>query len=191
MWVYQKETRAVVRRIAFKFTGDPALQDDLTQEALVHLWLREEECPGQTQSWYLQSCRFFLQNFMRHGRSVDSAKHFGSACVSTDLEASMEELDDDGSLGQASVHALVSTREILALLSKSLTPAERLILFCLADGLGARDIASRLNMSHTSVIRHRRRIAALALRFGVEPLPNRNGLRGRTTRKRPSVAARA
>src|SRR5690242_4704157 len=135
MLVHQKETRAVVRRIVFKLTADPALQDDLTQEALVHLWLREQQIPGQTQSWYLQSCRFFLQNFMRHGRSVDSAKHFGSACVSTDLEASMEKLDADGSLGQTSVQALVSTREILDLLSKWLTPTERLILFCLADGL--------------------------------------------------------
>ena len=185
MWVYQKETRAVVRRIVFKFTGDPTLQDDLTQEALVHLWLREQECPGQTQSWYLQSCRFFLQNFMRQGRSVDSAKHFRFACMSAELEVSIEKSDSDGSLAHASVHALVSTREILALLSKWLTPTERLILFCLADGLGARDIASRLKMSHTSVIRHRRRIATLALKFGVEPLPNRNGWSRRAARKRP------
>jgi DNA-directed RNA polymerase specialized sigma24 family protein len=186
MLVYQKETRAVVRRIVFKLTGDHALQDDLIQEALLHLWLREQQCPGQSQSWYLQSCRFFLQNFMRNGRSVDSAKHFRSVCISDELDESMEKSDADGSLNHGSVQALVSTREILALLSKWLTPIERLILACLADGLGVRDISSRLNISHTSVIRYRRRIASLALKFGVEPLPRRNGFKNRP--RKPSSA---
>jgi DNA-directed RNA polymerase specialized sigma24 family protein len=189
MMVHQKETRAVVRRIVFKFTCDPSLQEDLTQEALLHLWLREQQRPGQSESWYLQSCRFFLQNYLRNGRSVDSAKHFRSVCTSQEIDKSMEKSDADGSVSHGSVQAVVSTREILALLSKWLTPLERLILACLADGLGIRDIASRLNISHTSVSRSRRRIAALALKFGVEPLPNSNG-RKTPARKGPASLAR-
>src|SRR5437868_4520240 len=140
MLVYQKETRAVVRRIVFKLTCDAALQDDLTQEGLVHLWLREQQCPGQSESWYLQSCRFFLQNFMRNGRSVDSLRRGGSLLSSSELDECMEQADEDGSLTNGSVLALVSTREIMSLLSKWLTPIERSILQCLADGLGVREI---------------------------------------------------
>ena len=188
MLVYQKETRAVVRRIVFKLTCDAALQDDLTQEGLVHLWLREQQCPGQSESWYLQSCRFFLQNFMRNGRSVDSLRRGGSLLCSSELDECMEQADEDGSLTNGSVLALVSTREIMSLLSKWLTPVERNILQCLADGLGVREIASRLNISHTSVIRYRRRIAALAVRFGVEPLPNRNGHKRLGKQRLPAVS---
>src|SRR5437667_3517932 len=75
MLVTQNQTRQVLRQIVFKLTPDLALRQDLTQEALLHLWLREQQCPGQSHSWYFQSCRFFLQNFMRNGRSVDSARH--------------------------------------------------------------------------------------------------------------------
>ena len=175
MLVTQNQTRQVLRQIVFKLTPDLALRQDLTQEALLHLWLREQQCPGQSHSWYFQSCRFFLQNFMRNGRSVDSARHHRDLCLPGELDECMEKSGDDGSLAFGSVLALVSVREILTLLAKWLTPLERVILGCLADGLGAREIACRLNISHTSVIRYRRRIASLALRLGVEPLPNRNG----------------
>jgi DNA-directed RNA polymerase specialized sigma24 family protein len=172
MMINQNETREVLQKIIFKLTRDRALHDDLTQEALVHLWLREKQRPGQTQSWYLQSCRLFLQNFMRNGRSVDSKRRHNKVC--TDLDDYPEPKTDGESVSCGSVVALVSAREILVLLARWLTPLERLILACLADGLGAREIASRLNISHTSVIRYRRRIAALALRLGVEPLPRKN-----------------
>ena len=43
-----------------RITANFALRDDLMQEALVHLWLTEARRPGQTRSWYLQSCKFHL-----------------------------------------------------------------------------------------------------------------------------------
>jgi DNA-directed RNA polymerase specialized sigma24 family protein len=72
MLIDQRETWEGLRQIVFKVTPDRALHEDLIQEAFVHLWLREKQCPGQTRSWYFQSCRFFLQNYLRNGRSVDS-----------------------------------------------------------------------------------------------------------------------
>ena len=179
MLVHQKETGAVLRQIVFKVTTNRALHDDLTQEVLIHLWLRETQCPGQTQSWYLQSCRFFLQNHLRTGRSVDSNRHQQALCSSAAGDYCAEASADE-SISGGSVPALVSAREIISLLAKWLTPLERQLLDCLAEGFGVREIAARLHLSHTSVIRCRRRIAVLALRLGIEPLPNMNGRRHRS-----------
>ena len=49
----------------------------------------------------------------------------------------------------------------MSLLGPLLTPPEQAILDCLADGLGPREIGRKLKLSHTMVIRHRRKIAAL------------------------------
>jgi DNA-binding CsgD family transcriptional regulator len=65
-----------------------------------------------------------------------------------------------------SVVTWVSEREIMSLLSKHLAPQEKAVLECLADGLGAREIGRELRLSHTMVIRYRRKIAAILIRFG-------------------------
>ena len=175
MLVHQKKTGDVLRQIVFKVTANRACHDDLTQEVLIHLWLRETQCPGQTESWYLQSCRFFLQNHLRNGRSVDSHRHHHSRRPTTAVVDESVEDSADESVAGGSVPALVGAREIVSLLDAWLTPLERQILTCLAEGFGVREIAARFDLSHTSVIRHRRRIAALALTLGIEPLPNPNG----------------
>ena len=181
MLIDQRETRTTVRQIVFRLTIDRALQEDLTQEAFIHLWLREQQRPDQPQSWYFQSCRFFLQNYLRNGRSVHSNRHRQALC----LPAATDEwagASADESLDGDSVPALVSAREIITLLAMWLTPLERQLLNCLAEGFGLREIAARLKLSHTSVIRSRRRIAALAVKLGIEPLPNANG-RGHSERR--------
>ena len=173
MLVNQNETHEALRQIVFRLTPDQSWHEDLTQEALLHLWLRETERPGQTESWYFQSCRFFLRNYMRSGRSVHSARHHKNLCLAAEAEEYLETFTHEESVG--SVLALVSAREIVSLLSEWLTPFERKILSCLADGFGVREIATHLRVSHTSVVKHRRKIASLALRLGVEPPPKKNG----------------
>ncbi len=49
----------------------PPLREDLMQEAMVHLWRSEQQHPGNSEAWYLQGCRFHLQNVLRHGRSLE------------------------------------------------------------------------------------------------------------------------
>ena len=83
--------------------------------------------------------------------------------------------------------AQVNAKEIVVLLSKHLTPREREVLACLADGLGVRDIARKLKFSHAAAIKHRRKIAALALKFGIASLPT-YAKRGRNGRKLPPPA---
>jgi RNA polymerase sigma factor (sigma-70 family) len=171
----RRELAGVVKRL----TGNVALRQDLMQEALVHLWLIRARRPGQTQSWYLQSCRFRLQHYLSSGRSVDSTKRRGSLLRFEEYEEENEELVETSDSGNTVLNS-VSAREIMGLLANHLTDREKDVLDCLADGLGAREIGRELSISHTMVIRHRRKIAALLHRFGVlkeDTLSNGNGFK--------------
>src|SRR5689334_11740759 len=82
-----------LRHIVAGFSGNPALQEDLIQESLVHLWKVEREKPGQSKSWYLQSCRFHLQHWLASGRSLDSPKR-----AQADKRIVLEENDSEAAL---------------------------------------------------------------------------------------------
>jgi DNA-binding CsgD family transcriptional regulator len=65
------------------------------------------------------------------------------------------------------VLADVSAREIVSALSKVLSAKEMSVLQWLSDGLGTREIAKLLGISHPMVIKHRRKIAALAQKLSI------------------------
>src|SRR5258708_3403451 len=71
---FRQALAGMVRRM----TSNATLRQDLLQEALVHQWLTQSRRPGQTRSWYLQSCKFHLQHYLASGRSIDSAKRRAS-----------------------------------------------------------------------------------------------------------------
>ncbi len=169
MLIDDARTRELLARIVYRLSSDPAVREDLMQEALVHLWLLEERRPGQRQSWYLQSCKFHLQNYLSAGRSVDSPKRRAGKTAYDDDE--VDALSRNESDGENAVFAQVSARDIFSLLCGRLTPFEQAILNHLAEGLGAREIAERMDVTHPTVIKYRRRIAALAIRLGIPPLP--------------------
>ena len=166
MFIDESSAREALVRIVRRMTANFSLREDLLQEAMVHLWLTEVRRPGQTKSWYLQSCRFHLLHYLGAGRSVDSGKRRGR-----DVELSFDGEDDELSLdipdSSNSVVAWVSARDIISLLTPQLIPTERAVLECFADGLGPREIGRKLGMSHTMVIKHRRKIASLFNRFEV------------------------
>src|SRR5215831_2480059 len=116
MLVDELRTKELIGRLVQRMTSSPALWDDLRQEALIHLWLTEAHRPGQTRSWYLQSCKFHLLHYLASGRSVDSIKrrdgqiHYD--CQAED-QYDLYDLVDPG----ASVLSCVSARELLSLLS--------------------------------------------------------------------------
>jgi DNA-directed RNA polymerase specialized sigma24 family protein len=165
MFVDELSTRDALVRMVRRMTGNTALREDLLQEALIHLWLTEARRPGQTKSWYLQSCKYHLLHYLASGRSVDSAKRRGGQ-----LEQSPHDMDDrDGFQEEIdcgnSVINHVSARDIMGLLSPQLQPNENAVLECFADGLGPREIGRKLSISHTMVIKHRRKIASLLSRL--------------------------
>ena len=138
------------------------------QEALVHLWVTEVGRPGQTRSWYLQSCKFHMLHYLASGRSVDSAKRRAGQLQSADESEEPNGFIDEADSGN-SVFASVSARDIISLLSPQLAQQERAVLNCFADGLGLREIGRRLKISHTMVLRHRRKIASVLRRLEKPP----------------------
>jgi DNA-directed RNA polymerase specialized sigma24 family protein len=192
MMIDEGRTRELLCRIVCRLTSDATLREDLLQEAMVHLWLLEARRPGQSRSWYLQNCKFRLQNYITAGKSVDSLKRkrgrvtFSSDCDEIDEFVSAAEFD-------AAVFAQLSAHDIIAALSSRLKAFERSVLLHLADGLPAREIAARLKVSHPTVIKHRRNIAALAIKLGIPPLPRygRNHNRRSSSAKPEPVPANA
>ncbi|HYV26608.1 MAG TPA: LuxR C-terminal-related transcriptional regulator, partial [Candidatus Eisenbacteria bacterium] len=160
-------------KLVSRLTSNVTLREDLLQEALVHLWQIQQQQPGQTESWYLQNCRYHLQHYLASGRSVDSHKRSGGRVHppenGDDHDSLLDIFDNDETCD--AVLADVSARDIITSMSKWLPDLERTVLQYLAEGLGTCDIAKKLNISHPMVIKHRRKIAALATKLAIASLP--------------------
>src|SRR5438128_1406300 len=150
MLIDDSRARELLSRIVFRLSTDPVVREDLTQEAIVHLWLLEAHRPGQTRSWYLQSCKFHLQNSLSAGRSVDSPKRKSGKIT---LRSDDEDFDQlfPRQDSQDDFFGHISARDILNQLSGRLTGFELEVLSHLAEGLGAREIAGRLGVTHPTV----------------------------------------
>jgi len=74
MTVEEHQTLNQLGRIVGQIQSHSTLDEDLMQEALIHLWQIQEQHAAQTKSWYLQNCRIHLQHHLMSGRSVDSLK---------------------------------------------------------------------------------------------------------------------
>ena len=183
-------------RVVATITPDRCLQEDLLQEAVIHFWQLNNRRPGQSPSWYFKSCHLYLLNLLRKGRSIDSLKHRKGRIGLLDPAA--DDSSDGGGLteipgnpdSEDSVFGQVSARDILTSLYQWLDPPDRLILDHLADGLSVREIASRLQLSHTSVIKRQRKIASVAVSLGLRPSSNAYVCRRRIP-SRPLPAKRA
>lgn len=176
MLIDDERTRKLLYRIVCLLTSDTELREDLIQEAMVHLWLLEERRPGQSRSWYLQNCKFRLQNYIAAGKSVDSLKRRNGRLSSHGDGDEIGEFASQQNLDEA-LFAQLSARDIVSQLSSRLTEFEQSVLHHLSEGLRAREIATQLKVSHPTVIKHRRKIAALAMKLGIPSLStySRNG----------------
>jgi RNA polymerase sigma factor (sigma-70 family) len=183
MMIFDSIVRTKLARIVGQLAAEASGYDDLMQEALIHLWQQELDKPGQTQSWYLQSCRFHLLTYLSRGRSVDSLKRRRDRSAMTEVSeavdfATTRREEAESPLG--SVCAL----DLIESLSKRISPVEQIILACLAEGIGLMEIAKKLGISHQAVSKYRQRLAALALKLGVSPMPKpANDSNGLSVRK--------
>lgn len=155
------QMRRLLRPVVARLAPIPAERDDLMQEACIQLWRLQQEHPGQTQAWYLQGCRYHLQNHLRRGRSVDSMKRAGARVLLAEEEAFLWP-DSNGAIWEE-----ISAHDTFSVLSEKLTSNERDALACFAAGFSAREIASLHNVSHTLVNKRRHKIAATAVRLGI------------------------
>ncbi len=114
MHVDEPTSREFLRRLVQNITSNPALWDDLLQEALIHLWITETRRPGQTKSWYLHSCKFHLLHYLASGRSVDSIKRRDGQIdfeAESDYEVGVRGVLDTGD----SVLSAVCARELMVI----------------------------------------------------------------------------
>ena len=72
MLIDQCHILELLRHVVQGVTSNHGAQEDLLQEALIHLWHEETNEPGQSQSWYLQNCRHHLSNSLKRDHSIDS-----------------------------------------------------------------------------------------------------------------------
>src|ERR1043166_3183645 len=121
MLMDDQSVKELLSRMVRKITTSAVLREDLLQEALVHLWLTENQRPGQTRSWYIQSCRFHLQHYLASGRSVDAAKRRTSESHFSFEEDGEHALSDHFEGGDLLL-AQIGAREIISLLSSKLKP---------------------------------------------------------------------
>jgi len=156
-------TRRMLRKIVNRLVADRTLQEDLMQECLIRLWSIEIEQPGQTRSWYLKNCKFHLQHWLESGRSLDSRKHVNAGNRIT-LDGTSDELAFPV---EDKIFDVVSARDIVSTLAAHLAPCEVAVLAGLADGLGLKEIAAKLNLSYPTVLKYRRKIAALTVKLGI------------------------
>jgi RNA polymerase sigma factor (sigma-70 family) len=171
MMFEKRNAQQLLRRLAARLTPDAASQEDLAQEAMIHLWQRELRCPKQRQSWYIQSCLFHLQNYVQRGRSLDSARRRAARCDIAPFSPSAGSTDpaEANPDRDESPLSTVCAKDILALLLPKLKPRERQILCCLAEGLEVGDIARKLRVSRQAVNKQRHKIALAATKLGIAP----------------------
>jgi DNA-directed RNA polymerase specialized sigma24 family protein len=163
--IEEARIQKTLRRIISRLTANSALRDDLMQEALVRLWKLGVEQPGRTRSWYLQNCRFHLLHWLESGRSLDSLKRANGDKQIT-LAGVGDELVDPHPADDP-LFEVVSARDLISTLAGHLQPCEKAVVGGLADGLRLHEIAGRLNLSYPTVLKYRRKIAALTLKLGI------------------------
>ena len=152
-----------LRGVAAKLTNDVELQKDLLQEMFIHLVRIEVELPGHTTSWYIKNCEFHARNYLKHGRSVDSLKRSRNLIS---LGRTYEDADGHvfyvvDAVDPFDAFAEVTTNDIVELVVPQLNDTQRRILRLLLNGLGVREIAREMGVSHPAIIKHRRKIARL------------------------------
>ncbi|HYV29898.1 MAG TPA: hypothetical protein VEO53_02130 [Candidatus Binatia bacterium] len=169
MLIDEPAVRKALLRMVMRLEANFHAREDLLQEALFCLWSRERQFPGKRRSWYLHGVKFYLQHLKTSGRSLDSPKRRGAQAAFADNGDERDDQRDGLELDQG-IMSEVNAHEIIDLLLSRLEPPERKIFERLVEGLGERQIARTLHVSHMFVIRHRRGIAKVAIKLGISPV---------------------
>ncbi|MBN1917499.1 MAG: sigma-70 family RNA polymerase sigma factor [Verrucomicrobia bacterium] len=158
MLVSDPRVRASLRGIARSIVCNASDHDDLLQEMLIHLWQTEQACPGQTESWYMQSCKYHGLDYAKRGRSVDSKRR--SDCLLLSLNADPD--DDRPSLeppDERDFREELFVGDVLSTLRGRLTRTQRVVLDAFAQGESVSEVSQALGCSHQYVSKQRKKIA--------------------------------
>jgi RNA polymerase sigma factor (sigma-70 family) len=158
MLVSDPRVRARLRSVARSIVVHSSDLDDVLQEMLIHLWRCELANPGQTESWYLQSCKFRGMDYLKRGRSVDSKRRTDCILVSIHSDA-----DDDTPFFEPpdvrDFRDELFAGDVLSLLRERLTLSQRAVLDAFAKGDSVSEVSESLGCSHQYISKQRKKIA--------------------------------
>lgn len=133
--------------------------EDLYQEAMIHLWneFRQGNLGDKTESYILQGCYFYLQNYIR--KNAQKANLVSLSRVS-DEEGQEFNLDSLLSLQnprscreEANCNVLIEQ-----IRNNGFTTREKEVFLLALEGLTTREIGGRLGISHVRVVKLRQAI---------------------------------
>ena len=163
-----KKISPTLKRITYRLNGHFSFfnDEDLYQEALMHLWLdfKEGKLRDKTDSYILQGCYFHLKNYIR--KNYNKA-NLVSLENSTNAEGEVFDLDNILSLeGSESHFEVIHCRMLIEQINNNgLTKREKEV-FCLAlEGLTTREIGSRLGISHVRVVKLKGKIRGKSKKY--------------------------
>jgi RNA polymerase sigma factor (sigma-70 family) len=163
--VLVKRIGPTLKRITRRLNGHHSFfdDDDLYQEALMHLWVRFNGgvIVDKTDSYILQGCYFHLKNYLRtvkeHGTMISLSNPVGEDGVSLEEMLPLQETGiPDYIVGKLDVEALEEAY---------LTLRERKVLGYFLEGMSMREIGARLGISHMMVWKIRNKIKEKYLKF--------------------------
>ena len=149
-----------LKGIAYKLNGRFTFfnEDDLFQEALVHLWIdyKDGRLVGKNDSYILQGCYYYLKNYIR--KTQDKV-----CLISMDTLISEEGNSELGEIlcleypksCRDDIESKILIEEIL---NDGLTKREKEVFSLCLKGLTVREIGRVLGISHVRVVKLRNRI---------------------------------
>ena len=170
--VFDERTVSEIRNLVHAIVRGDYLQqerEDCLQETLLHLWQIMNANPAQDAGSQFSRCRGFIQNLLKHGRSIDSPKRrsLGRSIDSVDFRRSCEDIPQLNSNMNPYHHA--SARDDIKQVCVRLNSRDQEILSLSLEGNGTREVAKRLHICASVVCKGTRRIRAVALKLGLNP----------------------
>jgi len=140
-------------------------EDDLYQEAVVHLWadFKEGKLSDKTSSYVLQGCYFYLKNYIRKTQDGVSLVRLSS------LSEDQEEVDLENLISlkkpQTDFNDLYSKIFLEDIQRENWTDREKDVLSLSLRGLTTREIGRQLGISHVAVVKIKSKIKDKCQKF--------------------------
>ncbi|MBI3991279.1 MAG: sigma-70 family RNA polymerase sigma factor [Candidatus Omnitrophica bacterium] len=166
-----KRISPTLKRITYRLNGHFSFfnDEDLFQEALIHLWVdfQENKLQDKTDSYILQGCHFHLKNYLR--KVKPKIKTISLELLMNDEEDrnSTEALLLEGKGSQSDIDNLNNKLLVETIRNNGFDRREKDILSFYSQGLTTRAIGQRLGISHVRVIKLMHRIKDKCRKYAV------------------------
>lgn len=147
-----------LKQLSIKYNGHRSFfdEDDLLSEMILHLWKkwRNKKFTNKTESYIIQSCYFYLRNFLR---IVQNKQRFISIDEPiNEAGVTLKELIPDRTFD---VSEFVEEKMFIKkVMNNGLSKIEKDIFQLLYKEFTIREIGKKLNISHTMVLKHKKKI---------------------------------